>query len=157
MKAIYPGSFDPLTLGHLDIIQRASKIFAEVLVLISHNNEKSGRIPLEDRVTLIEDAVKDLANVKVGIYDGLVVDYAKEHSYDCLLRGMRAASDFEGELELSQINHALSKGMETIFLMTNPGYSFMRASRVWELLKYSDDLSLLVPENVALYINSKYR
>lgn len=157
MRAIYAGSFDPLTLGHLDIIQRAAKIFAELLVLISENNEKSGRIPVGDRVRLIKEATKDLPNIKVGVHSGLVVEYAKANSYDCLLRGMRAASDFEGELELSQINHALSGGLETVFLMTNPEYSFMRASRVWELLKYSDDLSLLVPKNVALYINSKYR
>lgn len=157
MRAIYPGSFDPLTLGHLDIIERASKIFHEVLILISENTEKSARIPLEERIRLIEEACSHMSNVKVGSNAGLTVTYAKKHGYHCLLRGMRAASDFEGELELSQINHALSDGLETVFLMTDPKYSFVRASRVWELLKYGGDISLMLPENVALYINSNYR
>ncbi|MDD9897401.1 MAG: pantetheine-phosphate adenylyltransferase [Candidatus Melainabacteria bacterium] len=157
MRAIYPGSFDPLTLGHLDIIERAAKIFDEVLILISENTEKSARISLDQRIRLIEEACKSMSNIKTSSNSGLTVAYAKEHGYDCLIRGMRAASDFEGELELSQINHALSDGLETVFLMTDPKHSFIRASRVWELLKYDGDISLMVPENVALYINTNYR
>jgi pantetheine-phosphate adenylyltransferase len=155
MRAIYPGSFDPLTLGHLDIIQRASKIFGEVLVLISENPDKSGHITIADRIKLIKEATKDLTNIKVSSHLGLTVDYARDHKYHVLVRGIRAASDFETELEMSQINHSLSEGLETVFLMTSPQYSFIRASRVWELVKFGGNLELLVPDNVKTYLLEK--
>lgn len=155
MRAIYPGSFDPLTLGHLDIIQRASKIFGEVLVLISENTDKAGHITIADRIKLIKEATKDLTNIKVSSHLGLTVDYARDHKYHVLVRGIRAASDFETELEMSQINHSLSEGLETVFLMTSPQYSFIRASRVWELVKFGGNLELLVPNNVKTYLLEK--
>ncbi len=155
MRAIYPGSFDPLTLGHLDIIKRASKIFDQVLVLISENPDKSGHIKIADRIKLIKEATKDLDNIKVSSHLGLTVDYAKKHKYNVLVRGIRAASDFETELEMSQINHSLSNGLETIFLMTSPEYSFIRASRVWELVEFGGDLGLLVPNNVKKFLIRK--
>ena len=155
MRAIYPGSFDPLTLGHLDIIKRASKIFTEVLVLISENPDKSGHIKIAERIKLIQEATKGLENVEVSSHLGLTVDYAKKYNYDILVRGIRAASDFETELEMSQINHSLSDGLETVFLMTSPEYSFIRASRVWELVEFGGDLRLLVPDNVKDYLIRK--
>ncbi len=155
MRAIYPGSFDPLTLGHLDIIQRASKIFDQVLVLISENPDKSGHIKIADRIKLIEEATKNLDNIQVGSHLGLTVDYAKKHKFHVLVRGIRAASDFETELEMSQINHSLSDGLETVFLMTSPEYSFIRASRVWELMEFGGDLGVLVPNNVKKYLIRK--
>ncbi len=156
MKAIYPGSFDPLTLGHLDIIKRASKIFDQVLVLISENPDKNGHIDLEDRIKLIKQATKSFKNVKVASHLGLTVEYARQHKYHVLVRGIRAASDFETELEMSQINHSLSSGLETVFLMTSPEYSFIRASRVWELVEFGGDLSLLVPGNVKKYLQKNF-
>ena len=155
MRAIYPGSFDPLTLGHLDIIQRASKVFGEILVLISENPDKSGHIAIADRIKLIEEATKGLSNIEVASHLGLTVDYARKHNYHVLVRGIRAASDFETELEMSQINHSLSDGLETVFLMTSPQYSFIRASRVWELVKFGGDLDLLVPNNVKEFLICK--
>jgi len=152
MKAVYPGSFDPLTLGHLDIIKRAAKNFSELVVLISDNPEKAGRIPLQDRITLIEEAVRDLKNVSVATYSGLTVNYVKENAYDVLLRAIRDSSDFEAELGMSQINHKISDDIETLFLMTNPQYSFIRSSRVWELVRFKGDVSELVPPNVKKYL-----
>lgn len=155
MKAIYPGSFDPLTLGHLDIIQRAAKVFEELLILVSDNpDKKSGHIPVKDRIKLIKEATVKIKNVKITSHTGLTVDYARKHKYKVLVRGIRAASDFETELEMSQINHSLS-GIETVFLMTSPEYSFIRASRVWELLQFGGDPKLLVPTNVVKYLKAQ--
>lgn len=155
MRAIYPGSFDPLTLGHLDIIERASKVFGKILILVSENPTKSGHIQISDRIRLIQEATKSLANIEVASHLGLTVDYARDHDYHVLIRGIRAASDFETELEMSQINHSLSDGLETVFLMTSPQYSFIRASRVWELVKFGGNLDLLVPKNVKEFLICK--
>ncbi len=153
MKALYPGSFDPLTLGHLDIVRRASKICSKLELLISENPNKHGVLSIEERTQLIKDAIKaeGLTNVSVQCYAGLTVDYARKHNFKLLLRGIRAASDFEAELEMSQVNNFLSE-LETIFLMTSPEFSFIRASRVWELLRLGADISSLVPHNVATYL-----
>lgn len=155
MKAIYPGSFDPLTLGHLDVIKRASKVFGEILVLVSENLGKTEKLNLETRIKLIEESTKNLPNLKVASSQGLTVEYAKKNGYSVLVRGLRAASDFETELEMSQINHRLSDGIETVFFMTDPQYSYIRASRVWELLKFGGDISSMVPENVAKQLRSQ--
>ncbi len=157
MKALYPGSFDPITLGHLDILSRAAKIFEKVTVLISENPGKKEKLSLEARKELINEALKDFDNVDVQSFTGLTVDYALENSYDCLLRGLRGASDFEPELEMSQINHALSDGLETVLLMTSPNCSFIRSSRVWELLEFGDAIEALVPKNVAKYLLENYK
>ena len=155
MKVLYPGSFDPLTLGHLDIIKRAAKIYESVEVLISVNLDKGGRLPVKDRIKLIDNAIQGskLKNITVKSYEGLTVDYAKKHDFKIILRGIRVSSDFETELEMSQVNKFLS-GVETVFLMTSPEYSFIRASRVWELLKLGGDISNLVPTNVASFLDS---
>ena len=155
MKAVYPGSFDPLTLGHLDIIKRAAKNFVELVILISENPEKAGRIPIQDRINLIKEVTQGLKNVSVATYSGLTVDYVKNNSHDVLLRAIRDSSDFEAELGMSQINHKISDEIETIFLMTNPQYSFIRSSRVWELVQFNGDISELVPENVKNYLLRK--
>ena len=163
MKVIYPGSFDPFTLGHLDIVRRAAKTFGKVVIAIAYNNKKRGFLPLEVKIDLIKSATKDIDNIEVIVLKGLVIDYAREHSFDFLLRGIRAASDFEQELEMSQVNRNLSvlqskgdssivKALETVFLMTSPEYSFIRASRVWELLELGGDISGLVPDCVESYL-----
>lgn len=155
MKALYPGSFDPFTLGHLDIVERASRLLESVTVLISYNPDKQGNLTIEDKIRLIEEATSHLPNVKVESFHGLTVDYGKKKGYDALLRGIRAASDFEVELEMSQVNNFLAE-LETIFLMTSPEHSFIRSSRVWELLKLGGDISNLVPTNVAKHLK-EYR
>lgn len=157
MKALYPGSFDPLSLGHLDIIKRAAKTFGKVTVLISENPGKKQKLEVKVRVQLIQEAVKNMKNVDVQVFSGLTVDYAKENNYDFLLRGMRAAGDFETELEMSQINSKLSGGLETVFLMTSPEHSFIRSSRVWELLEFGNTIDDLVPKNVAEYLLKNYK
>lgn len=153
MKAIYPGSFDPLTLGHLDIIKRATKVFGHIEILVSANSsDKTRKLSPEVRAELIKEAIQGLPNIEVKTYGGLTVDYAKEQNCDVIIRGLRAAPDFEIELEMSQINNFLSDGLETVFLMTSPQHSFIRASRVWELVKLGGDINNLVPMNVANYL-----
>lgn len=152
VKAIYPGSFDPLTLGHLDVISRAANVVDELEVIVSVNPDKSRILPIETRVQLIEEAVKKFPNVKVNSYEGLTVDYAEKNGCKLIIRGLRAPSDFEAELGMSQINQSLPGGIDTMFLMTSPEYSFIRASRVWELMRLGGDLGNLVPKNVAKYL-----
>lgn len=153
MEAIYPGSFDPLTLGHLDIIKRASKILDRLEILVSVNQDKNYRLEPKHRVRLIKEAIQTegLNNVTVATHRGLTVDYAKENAYKLIVRGIRASSDFEFELEMSQVNQFLA-GVETVFMMTSPEFSFIRASRVWELLQLGANISNLVPANVAEYL-----
>jgi len=153
MRAIYPGSFDPITLGHLDIIKRASKIFRNITILVSEHPDKKERIPLAQRISLIERAVAGIANLDIKTTSGLTVTYALEHGYNVIIRGIRGASDFESELEMSQINSMLSGGLETVFMMTSPQYSYIRSSRVWELLKFGGDISNLVPDSVNTELN----
>lgn len=155
MKAVYAGSFDPITLGHLDIIKRACKIFDKVLILVAENHQKSCKISIQDRINLIIQACQNIQDLEVMSYSGLVVDFAKDKGYEVLIRGIRGAGDFETELEMSQINHALSQGMETLFLMTSPECSFIRASRVWELLDFGAKIDSLVPPNVVKFIEAK--
>jgi pantetheine-phosphate adenylyltransferase len=153
MRAIYPGSFDPLTLGHLDIIRRASTIVDHLEILVSINQDKSTRLEPKHRLRLIQEVIEaeKFINVSVTTHRGLTVDYAKNNGFNLILRGIRAASDFEFELEMSQVNQFLA-GVETIFMMTSPEYSFIRASRVWELLQLGANINNLVPQNVAEYL-----
>ena len=159
-KALYPGSFDPFTLGHRNIISRASSLFEQVTVGVAINKKKKTHLNLDERLSLARKATKDLENVNIEPIEGLVINYAYTHKYDVLLRGIRAANDFEMELELSQINSSLSsrehgKVIETVFLMTSPEYSFIRSSRVWELLEWKGDISALLPDAVADYLKEK--
>ena len=148
-------------MGHLDIISRASVIFDEVRIGVATNNKKKNILSLEERIELAKKSTEHLGNIDVVPIDGLVIDYAKKNSYKVLLRGIRAANDFEQELEMSQINRALScerhneEAIETIFLMTSPEYSFIRASRVWELLSLGGNISSLLPEAVSNYLEEK--
>lgn len=151
MKAIYPGSFDPLTLGHMDIIRRGSKVFESILVLVAENPNKKDTLDLKTRMDLIKGAIKGIDNVEVKSFNGLTVDYAEKNDFQVILRGIRAASDFEVELEMSQVNNFLS-GIETVFLMTSPQNSFIRSSRVWELLRLGANIKNLVPSNVEDYL-----
>ena len=153
-KALYPGSFDPLTLGHLDIIRRAAEIFGEVEVLISGNPDKSGRLSLDEKTKLIKEAISDIPGASVSSYAGLTVDYARDNNCNILIRGLRGSQDLDSELEMSQINNSLT-GIDTVFLMTDPKYSFIRATRVWELLLLGADISKLVPSNVASFLAEK--
>ena len=147
-KAIYPGSFDPITNGHLDIIRRASKLFDKVIVLLAINPEKSCRFSKEDRLNMLIDVVKPFKNVEVDSYNGLTIEYARKHGASVLIRGLRVVSDFEYEWAYSAANEYIDKDIEMVFLMSHRELSFISSSSIDELYKSGVDISSLVPKIV---------
>ena len=153
--AIYPGSFDPITKGHLDVLLRASKMFDKVIMAVLNNPEKESFIPVEDRVELIKKTIgenAELDGVEVGSFAGLTVDYAKSKNANFLIRGLRAVSDFEYEMQLSQTNAAIAPEIGTVFLTTRPKYNFISSSAVKELSQFGQDVSKFVPDCVVEYL-----
>ena len=155
-RAIYPGSFDPMTFGHLDIVKRARKIFDQVIMAVVANPGKSPLLPMEVRMRLIEETVNDLGGITVGSFQGLTVEYAKENETFCLIRGLRAISDFEAELGMAQTNKQLFPELETIFLMTKAEYSFISSSTVKEIVRLGGDVSEFVPKPVNDYLKQNF-
>ncbi len=153
VKAIYPGSFDPVTLGHLDIIERASQIYDELIVGVLGNNKKSPLFSSEERVNMLKEVTSHLDNVKVIAFDGLLVDAAKEYDVHVIVRGLRAITDFEYELQMAQTNRTLNKDVDTMFLTTSVEYSFLSSTTVKEIAHFGGDVSKFVPECV---INKLY-
>lgn len=151
--AIYPGSFDPITNGHLDILKSGSEIFDKVIIAISYNANKQGFLPVETRVDLIRKSIEGLNNVEVDYFAGLTVDYARKKGACVLLRGLRTSFDFEYELQLSQTNNALMKDLKTVFLITKPEYNFISSSMVREILANKGDISKFVPKPVKHYFD----
>jgi pantetheine-phosphate adenylyltransferase len=156
MKAIYPGSFDPLTCGHLDIITRASRLFDDVTIAVVRNPGKTSMLPVEVREKLIIQAVKGLAVVKVDSFTGLTVDYARQTGTQVLIRGLRAISDFEAELGMAQTNKELYPELETIFLMSKAEYSFISSSTVKEIARLGGDITQFVPPAVSNYLKEHF-
>ncbi len=154
--AICPGSFDPITYGHLDIIQRGAKIFDRVIVAVFNNQSKSPLFNIEERIALIKEVTKDLPNVTVDSSDGLLIDYAKEKKAQAIIRGLRAVSDFEYEMQITSMNRKLDKNIETFFMMTNNQYSFLSSSIVKEIAKYHGNVSDVVPPVVEQSLKKKY-
>ena len=150
--AIYPGSFDPFTNGHLDILKSGSEIFDKNINAVAYNENKKGFLSITERVDLIKKSVSHLKNVEVDTFQGLTVDYAKKKNADVLLRGLRTSFDFEYELHLSQTNNMLNKDLKTVFLITKPEYSFISSSMVREILANNGDISNFVPEAVYEYL-----
>ena len=146
-KAVCPGSFDPITNGHLDVIERASHLFDEVVIAVLVNNSKSSLFTIEERIVLARDCVKLLPNVKVDMWSGLLVDYCRENKVDAIVKGLRAVSDFDYELQMAQMNLQL-KGVDTLLMATKPAYSFLSSSLVREIARYGGDVSKLVPAGV---------
>lgn len=146
--AIYPGSFDPITLGHLNIIRRASHIFDRVVVCVMVNSSKSPLFTLEERMELVERVVKSLGNVKVDTSDKLLAEYAKEYEGAVLLKGLRAVSDFEYEFQLAMINKNLNPKLDTLFMPASGKYTYISSSVVKEMAKYGADLKDLVPREI---------
>ncbi|WP_455538437.1 pantetheine-phosphate adenylyltransferase [Terrisporobacter sp.] len=156
-KAIFAGSFDPITNGHLDIISRASKLFDELQIGVLINPNKKGLFSLEERVKLIELCTKDLDNIKVIEFEGLLVNYCREHGIDTLVRGVRSEADVNYELQMAHMNKELDSDIETIFLPTNKQYSFVSSSLIKEVLKFGADVTNLVPKEVLIALENKTR
>lgn len=150
--AIYPGSFDPITKGHLDVLQRASKLFDRVIIAVLTNSTKKCSIPIEARLELIKGCCSHMPNVEIDSFEGLTVDYAKHKNAKVLIRGLRAITDFEYEMQMAQMNNTLYPDLETVFLTTKPKYNFVSSSIIKEVAFMDGDVSKLVPENVYNYL-----
>lgn len=158
MRVIYPGSFDPVTNGHLDIIKRASKLFDEVIVAVLVNKEKKSLFTMDERIEMLEKLLYDYSNVKVDYFSGLLVDYTRENNVDATVRGLRAVSDYESELQMAHLNIELSYGdLETLFLTATPTVSFVSSSAVREIAQFGGDIRSFVPSEVAEKTYSKYK
>ncbi|MEH7106883.1 MULTISPECIES: pantetheine-phosphate adenylyltransferase [Bacillaceae] len=154
--AVCPGSFDPITYGHLDIIRRGAKVFDKVNVVVLNNSAKNPLFTVEERITLIKEVTKEMPNVEVDQFSGLLVDYAKSVNATAILRGLRAVSDFEYEMQITSMNRYLNDQLETFFMMTNNQYSFLSSSIVKEAAKYNGNISGLVPPIVESELHKKY-
>ncbi len=152
--AIYPGSFDPITYGHLDVLERGAEIFDKVIIAVSYNCNKSGFLKPEIRKELVQASVGHLKNVEVDSFEGLTIEYARKRGACVLLRGLRAVSDFEYEMQLSQTNSALANEIKTVFLITKPEYTFISSSSVREILLNNGDISKFVPPPVEEYLTN---
>ena len=146
-RCVCPGSFDPVTNGHLDVIERASRLYDEVVVGVLVNAAKTSLFPVEERIEMLREVTASLGNVVVDSFQGLLVDYCRDHDIPVVVKGLRAVSDFDYELQMSQMNNRLS-GTETLFVATNPEYSFLSSSLVKEVATWGGDVSGLVPESV---------
>ena len=149
MKALYPGSFDPLTFGHLALIKRGSDLFGEVLIAVLENPSKKATFPCERRIEQIKNATRDIPGCRTKAFKGLTVDCAREHNVDLILRGLRAMSDFEYELQVAHTNRSLNNQYETIFLATETHHSFLSSSVVKEVARFGGEIRHMVPEFIA--------
>ena len=156
MKVLYSGSFDPITKGHLDVLQTGAGIFDKVIIAVANNGSKSGLLTVEERVELIKASTKDLDNVEVDAFSGLTINYAREKGASIILRGLRAVSDFEYEMQLSQANSALAGDIKTVFLITKPKYNFISSTTVKEIAVMKGDVSKFVPEPVEKYLKNRF-
>lgn len=156
-RAIYSGSFDPMTYGHLDIIRRASEVFDELIVSVLNNKTKTPLFSVSERVKILEEATKDMPNVKVDSFSGLLIDYAREKDVHVIVRGLRAITDFEYELQIAQTNRILSGGeVDTVFFNTSLEYSYLSSSSVKEIASFGGDISQCVPDFVAKQTYEKF-
>ena len=153
-RAVCPGSFDPVTNGHLDVIERASRLYDEVTVGVLVNATKTGLFDVEERIAMLQEATSGLGNVGVDSFEGLLVDYCREREIPVVVKGLRAVSDFDYELQMSQMNNRLT-GLETLFVATNPEYSYLSSSLVKDVAKWGGDVAGLVPEPVLRELRSR--
>ncbi|MEF9917072.1 MAG: pantetheine-phosphate adenylyltransferase [Lachnospiraceae bacterium] len=155
LKAIYPGSFDPVTFGHLDIITRSYNLVDELIIGVLHNNAKTPLFSVKERVNMLKEVLIDLPQVKIMPFDGLLVDFAHEINATVIIRGLRAITDFEYELQMSQTNHKLDANIETLFLTTNLDYSYLSSTIVKEVAELGGDISQFVPPLIVDKIRKK--
>jgi pantetheine-phosphate adenylyltransferase len=153
--AVYPGTFDPVTYGHIDIIKRAAKIYDKVIVAVAHNEDKNPLFSVEERVFMLEDSVKPLKNVIVDDFNGLVVDYVKSKGSRVMIRGLRMISDFEAEFQMALTNRKLSGDIETIFMMPNESYSYISSKLMKEAAKLGADVKNFIPKKVQVLLKKK--
>ncbi len=154
-RAIYPGSFDPVTFGHLDVIKRASKVVDELIIGVLINENKRPTFTMEERVQMIEEAVKDLPNVSVKTFEGLTVEFARQSEANVIIRGLRAVTDFESEMQIAQTNHSIEPEVDTMFFTTSLEYAFLSSTIVKEVAHFGGDVSSFVPANVAQKLKEK--
>ena len=155
--AVYPGSFDPVTYGHLDIIKRSIRVFDKLVIGILLNSEKNPLFSMEERVEFLMEATKDMENVEVKSFSGLLVDFARENNADITVRGLRAVTDFEYELQIAQINNKLDSNLDTMFFTTSTEYAYLSSTIVREIASYHRDVSELVPPYVEQKLKQKFR
>ena len=157
LRAIYPGTFDPVTLGHMDIIKRAARISDELIVGILQNKAKSPLFSVEERVTMLRRVTENLENVKIIPFEGLLVDFAKQMDAQVIVRGLRAVTDFEYELQMSHTNRKLNSDIETLFLTAGMDYSYLSSTTVKEVASFGGDITQFVPEYVAEQVTKKIK
>lgn len=155
-RAIYPGSFDPVTNGHLDMIERSAKLVDELVVGVLNNSAKNSLFSVDERVSMLDEMTSHIENVKIGSFDGLLVDYAKSIDAAIIVRGLRAVTDFEYELQIAQTNHEVDSNIETIFLTTRLEYAYLSSTIVKEFASYGGDISRFVPKELVGRIYAKY-
>ncbi|MBS6196672.1 MAG: pantetheine-phosphate adenylyltransferase [Clostridiales bacterium] len=155
--AVYPGSFDPVTNGHLDVITRGAELFEQVIVGVLHNSTKSPLFSVEERVKILEEATKNLSNVKIVSFSGLSVEFARQSNAKVIIRGLRAITDFEFELQMAQTNRVLAPDIDTMFLTTSLEYAYLSSTTVKEVAAFGGDISKFVPEFVMEEVHKKFR
>ncbi len=156
-RAIYPGSFDPFTFGHLDIIKRATRIFTEVIVAVARNTQKVPLFVKEERLTMIKESTKNISGIKIEEFDGLVINFARRKKIHVIIRGLRMISDFDFELQMALTNRRLDEKIETVFLMPSEGYSFLSSSLLKEAASLGADISSFVPKPVLKQLEAKFK
>jgi len=156
-RAIYPGSFDPVTNGHLDVIERARKLFDEVIVAVAHNDEKQPLFSLKERLDLLRETAGKIDNVRIAKFKGLLVDFAQAQKAGAVIRGLRAVSDFEFEFQMALMNRKLEAAVETIFLMPKEEYTYLSSRLVKEIARLGGDVSKFVPPIVASSLGKKFK
>lgn len=155
-KAIYPGSFDPVTLGHLDIIKRSSKVVDELVIGVLVNKNKTPTFTIEERLDMIREVIKGLPNVTVRYFEGMTVDFARKNDANIIIRGLRAVTDFESEMQIAQTNHSIEPEVDTMFFTTSLEYAFLSSTIVKEVAFYGGDVSQFVPKNVEEMLKKRY-
>lgn len=155
-KAVYPGSFDPVTFGHLDIIERASRVVDEVIVAVLVNSSKNPLFTIEERVDMLRQVTKQFSNVRIETFQGLTVDFARKIGANIMVRGLRAVSDFESEMQIAQTNHSLNPEIDTVFFTTSLEYAFLSSTIVREVASYGSDVSNMVPDAVAEKLRERF-
>nr|WP_314461067.1 pantetheine-phosphate adenylyltransferase [uncultured Clostridium sp.] len=154
-KAVYPGSFDPVTFGHLDIIERSARMCDHLIIGVLNNNSKTPLFSVEERVNMLKSLTNDFDNVEVKSFGGLMIDFVRANQADAVIRGLRAVTDFEYELQIAQTNRVIAPEVDTVFLTTNLKYSYLSSSIVKEIASYGGEISAFVPENIAERVRKK--